>query len=74
MEEIAEVTQLVLQETQIVDFPVPQIMEEIVEREQITPQERVQSRTVRSWTCPLPRFRSGGDPVDSTGARFRGHP
>ena len=57
MEEIAEVTQLVFQETQIVDFPAPQIMEEIVEREQITPQERVQSRTVRSWTCPLSRFR-----------------
>ena len=60
MEKIAEMTQLVFQETQIVDIPVPQIMEEIVEREQITlmrwnrsssplvfqlvPQERIQER------------------------------
>ena len=56
MEKIAEVTQFVFQETQIVDTPVPQIMEENLERVQITLQERVQNRTVRSWACPLPRF------------------
>ena len=31
---------------QIVDFPVPQIVEEIVEVIQLVPQERIQQRTV----------------------------
>ena len=42
------------------DFPVSQIKETIVDVAQFVPQERVQSCTVRSWMCPLPRFRRSG--------------
>ena len=39
------------------ELPVLQIMEEIVEMIQLVFQERVQSRTVNSGTCPFPRFK-----------------
>ena len=54
--EIVEVVKVIPQERiseriveQIVDVPVPQIMEEIVEVVQIIPQERVQNRKVELW-------------------------